>query len=166
MNNLENRDSFVKKFHDYEFGMAVYAATKVQNGLARVFARAEKKAFSRIANRSSLEDVEDLCVAYRLIGGKVAAESRKKLTFLLFGEVKNEVKSGKVTHFLRHVPDKELKAAAPKKKDLMKRVKLLGENFAYMAKSTDKIEALLKAYTRLSGEDQAIFLRKLSELMK
>lgn len=166
MTNLENRNSFIGKFHNREFGVEVYAATRVQAGLARVFTRAEQKAFSRVAYRSSLEDVEDLCVAYRLIGGKVAAESRKRLTFLLFGEKRSESKDGRVLHYIEHRTDKELEAAAPKKKDLMNRVKLLGEKFAYMAKSTDKIEALLKAYTRLSGEDQAIFLRKLSELMK
>lgn len=166
MANSENRDSFVRKFHNHEFGAEIYAATRVQAGLARVFTRAEMKAFNRIVNRGSFEDVEDLCVAYRLIGGKVAAESRKKLTFLLFGEVKNETKDGKVRHYLEHKTDKELKAAAPEKKDLMNRIKLLGENFAYIAKNTDKIEALLKAYTRLSSEDQSVFLRKLSELMK
>lgn len=166
MTNAENRDNFVRKFHDVEFGAAIYACTKVQNGLARIFTRAEQKAFSRIVNRGSKDDTEDLLVAYRLIGGKVAAESRKKLTFLLFGEVKNEIKNGKVTHYIEHRTDKELKAAWTAKKDLMDRVKLLGENFAYVAKNTDKIEALLKAYTRLSEEDQSVFLRKLSELMK
>lgn len=166
MANLENRDAFVKKFHNREFGAAIFACTKVQNGLARVFARAEQKAFNRIANRGPLEDVEDLCIAYRLIGGKVAAESRKKLTFLLFGEVKNETKDGKVRHYVEHRTDKEMKAAWPEKKDLMTRVKLLSENFAYVTKTTDKIEALLKAYTRLSSEDQSVFLRKLSDLMK
>lgn len=162
----ENRDKFIAKFHDVEFGAAMFACTRVQNGLARVFSRAEQKAFNRIASRGSKDDTEDLLVAYRLIGGKVAAESRKKLTFLLCGEVKNETKDGKVRHYLEHKTDKELKAAAPEKKDLMTRVKLLSENFAYVAKNTDKIGALLKAYTRLSGEDQSIFLRKLSELMK
>ena len=164
--NSENRDKFIKKFHDVEFGAAIFACTKVQNGLARVFARAEKKAINRIVNRGSKDDVEDLLVAYRLIGGKVAAESRKKLTFLLFGEVKNETKDGKVRHYLEHKTDKELKAAAPEKKDLMNRIKLLGENFAYVAKNSDKVEALLKAYTKLSEEDQSVFLRKLSDLMK
>ena len=166
MTNAENRETFVKKFHDAEFGAAIFACTKVQNGLVRVFARAEQKAFNRIANRGSGEDIEDLCVAYRLIGGKVAAESKKRLVFLLFGEVRNETKNGKVRHYIEHRTDKELRAAAPEKKDLMNRVKLLNENFAYVAKNSDKIEALLKAYTRLSGEDQSIFLRKLSELMK
>lgn len=166
MTNAENRDNFIKKFHDAEFGAAIFACTRVQNGLARVFSRAEQKSFNRIASRGSKDDTEDLLVAYRLIGGKVAAESRKKLTFLLCGEVKNETKDGKVRHYLEHKTDKELKAAAPEKKDLMTRVKLLSENFAYVAKNTDKIGALLKAYTRLSGEDQSIFLRKLSELMK
>lgn len=78
------------------FGAEIYACTRVQAGLARVFSRAERKAFNRIANRGPLEDVEDLCIAYRLIGGKVAAESRKKLTFLLYGEKKSEVKNGKL----------------------------------------------------------------------
>ena len=164
MTNNENRDTFVKKFHDTEFGAVIFACTKVQNGLARVFARAERKAFNRIVNRGSKDDVEDLLVAYRLIGGKVSAESRKKLTFLLFGEVKNETKNGKVTHYIKHVPDKEMKAAKADKKDLMTRDKLLSENFAYVAKTTDKIEALLKAYAKLSEEDQTAFLRKLSDL--
>ena len=166
MTNSENREAFVRKFHNHEFGAEIYAATRVQAGLARVFTRAEQKAFNRVANRGPLEDVEDLCVAYRLIGGKIAAESRKKLTFLLFGEKKSEVKNGKMLHYIEHRTDKELKAAWPEKKDLMTRVKLLGENFAYIAKDTDKVEALLKAYTRLSSEDQSVFLRKLSELMK
>lgn len=166
MANSENRDKFIKKFHDVEFGAAIFACTKVQNGLARVFTRAEKKAFNRIVNRGSKDDTEDLLVAYRLIGGKVASESRKRLTFLLFGEKKSETKSGKVTHYIEHKTDKELKASAPDKKDLMNRVKLLSENFAYVAKNTDKIEALLKAYTKLSEEDQSVFLRKLSDLMK
>ena len=137
----------------------------MQAGLARVFSRAEQKAFNRIVNRGSKDDVEDLLVAYRLIGGKVAAESRKKLTFLLFGEVKNETKNGKVTHYIKHVPDKELKAAAPEKKDLMARDKLLGENFSYVTKTTDKVEAMVKAYESLSEEDQLIFLRKLYGLI-
>lgn len=162
----ENREKFVKKFHNPMFGAEIYAATRVQAGLARVFARAERKAFNRIANRGPLEDVEDLCIAYRLIGGKVAAESRKKLTFLLFGEVKNETKNGRMIHYIEHRTDKELKAALTSKKDLMTRVELLNENFTYVAKNTDKIEALLKAYTKLSKEDQSVFLRKLSELMK
>ena len=166
MTNAENRDKFIKKFHDAEFGAAVFACTKVQNGLARVFARAEKKAFNRIVNRGSKDDIEDLLVAYRLIGGKVAAESRKKLTFLLFGEVKNETKNGKVTHYIKHVPDKELKAAKADKKDLMTRDKLLSENFSYVTKSIDKVEALLKAYARLSKVDQSVFLSKLSDIMK
>lgn len=166
MANSKDRDAFVTKFHNHEFGAEIFAATKVQAGLARVFTRAEVKAFNRIVNRGSVEDVEDLCVAYRLIGGKVAAESRKKLTFLLFGGVKNETKNGGVVHYLEHKTDKELRAAAPKKKDLITRIKLLSENFAYVAKNTDKIEALLKAYARLSSEDQSVFLRKLSELMK
>lgn len=162
----ENRDNFVCKFHNREFGAEIYAATKVQAGLARVFSRAEQKAFNRIVNRGSFEDIEDLLVAYRLIGGKVAAESRKKLTILLYGKVKNETKNGKMVYYLEHKTDKELKAAAPEKKDLMDRVKLLGENFAYIAKDTDKVEALLKAYAKLSEEDQSVFLRKLSDLMK
>ena len=166
MTNTENRNSFICKFHDVEFGAAIFACTKVQNGLARVFARAESKAFNRIVNRGSKDDVEDLLVAYRLIGGKVAAESKKRLTFLLFGEVKNETKNGKVTHYIKHVPDKELKAAKAAKKSLMARGKLLSENFSYVTKTTDKIEALLKAYTKLSEEDQSVFLRKLSDLMK
>lgn len=162
----ENRDAFMKKFHNREFGAAIFACTKVQNGLARVFTRAEQKAFNRIANRGPLEDVEDLCIAYRLIGGKVSAESRKRLTFLLFGEVKNETKDGKVRHYVEHRTDKEMKAAWPEKKDLMTRVKLLSENFAYVTKTTDKVEAMIKAYEKLSEEDQKAFLRKLSELMK
>ena len=166
MTNAENRDNFVRKFHNREFGAEIYAAMKIQAGLARVFARAEQKAFNRIANRGSGEDIEDLCIAYRLIGGKVASESRKKLTFLLFGEVKNEAKNGKLVHYIEHRTDKELKAAAPEKKDLMTRVKLLSENFAYLAKSSDKVEALLKAYTRLSKVDQAAFLLRLSKLTK
>ena len=166
MTNSENREKFVAKFHDVEFGAAIFACTKVQNGLARVFSRAEQKAFNRIANRGPSEDVDDLLVAYHLIGGKIAAESRKRLTFLLFGEVKSETKNGKVTHYIEHKTDKELRAAWTAKKDLMNRVKLLGENFAYVAKSSDKVEALLKAYTRLSEEDQSVFLRKLSDIMK
>ena len=162
----ENRDSFIRKFHDVEFGAAIFACTKVQNGLARVFSRAEKKAINRIVNRGSKDDVEDLLVAYRLIGGKVASESRKRLTFLLFGEKRSEVKNGKMLHYVEHRTDKELKSATAEKKDLMNRVKLLSENFAYIAKTTDKIEALLKAYTRLSEEDQSVFLRRLSDLMK
>ena len=166
MANSENREKFVDKFHDREFGAEIYAATKVQAGLARVFARAEKKAFNRIVNRGSKDDTEDLLVAYRLIGGKIAAESRKKLTFLLFGEVKNETKNGRMVHYIEHRTDKEMKAAKADKKDLMDRIKLLSENFAYVTKSTDKVEALLKAYTKLSEEDQSVFLRKLSDLMK
>lgn len=166
MNDAEKRNTFVKKFHNKEFGAEIFAATRVQAGLARVFARAEVKAFNRIVNRGSSEDLEDLCVAYRLIGGKIAAESRKKLTFLLFGEKKSEVKNGAMLHYIEHHTDKELRAAAPEKKDLMNRVKLLNENFVYVAKNSDKIEALLKAYSRLSSEDQSVFLRKLSELMK
>lgn len=162
----ENRAKFVAKFHDHEFGAEIYAATRVQAGLSRVFTRAEKKALNRIANRNSFEDVEDLLIAYRLIGGKVASESRRKLTFLLFGEKRSEAKNGMILHYIEHRTDKELKAAAPEKKDLMNRIKLLSENFAYVAKSTDKIEALLKAYTKLSEEDQSVFLRKLSDLMK
>lgn len=162
----ENRDNFIKKFHDVEFGAAIFACTKVQNGLARVFSRAEQKAFNRIANRGSKDDTEDLLVAYRLIGGKVASESRKRLTFLLFGEVKNETKNGKLVHYIEHRTDKEMKAAKADKKDLMNRVKLLSENFNYVTKTTDKVEALLKAYTKLSEEDQSVFLRKLSDLMK
>lgn len=166
MVNSEDRSAFITKFHNREFGAEIFAATKVQAGLARVFTRAEVKAFNRVVNRGSVEDVEDLCVAYRLIGGKIAAESRKKLTFLLCGEKKSEVKNGKMVHYLEHKTDKELRAAAPKKKDLMTRIKLLSENFAYVAKNTDKIETLLKAYARLSSEDRLVFLRKLSELMK
>lgn len=166
MTECKNRSAFVGKFHNHEFGAEIFAATRVQAGLARVFARAEVKAFNRIVNRGSVEDVEDLCVAYRLIGGKVAAESRKKLTFLLFGEVKNKTKNGTLVHYLEHKTDKELRAASTEKKDLMTRVKLLSEDFTYVAKNTDKIAALLKAYTRLSNEDQSVFLRKLSELMK
>ena len=165
MTNNENRDNFIKKFHDVEFGAAIFACTKVQNGLARVFARAEKKAFNRIVNRGSKDDVEDLLVAYRLIGGKVAAESRKKLTFLLFGEVKNETKNGKVVHFIKHVPDKEMKAAKADKGSLMARVKLLSENFAYVTKNSDKVEAMVKAYEKLSEEDQLAFIRKLYGLI-
>lgn len=162
----ENRDAFVKKFHNPMFGAEIYAATRVQNGLARVFTRAEKKAFNRIVNRGSKDDTEDLLVAYRLIGGKIAAESRKKLTFLLYGEKKSEVKNGKITHYIEHKTDKELKAAWTAKKDLMTRVELLNENVTYITKDTDKVEALLKAYTKLSEEDQSVFLRKLSDLMK
>lgn len=166
MADSENREKFVKKFHNPLFGAEIYAATRVQAGLARVFARAEQKAFNRIANRGPLEDVEDLCLAYRLIGGKVASESRKKLTFLLYGEVKSETKNGKITHYIEHKADKELKAAWTAKKDLMTRVKLLAENFAYVAKETDKIESLLKAYAKLSKVDQSVFLSKLSDLTK
>lgn len=161
----ENRDKFIKKFHDAEFGAAIFACTKVQNGLARVFARAEKKAFNRIVNRGSKDDVEDLLVAYRLIGGKVAAESRKKLTFLLFSEVRNETKNGKMVHYIEHRTDKEMKAAKADKKDLMNRIKLLSENFTYIAKTTDKVEAMVKAYKSLSEEDQLAFLRKLYGLI-
>lgn len=166
MTNSKDREAFIHKFHNAEFGAAVFACTKVQAGLARVFTRAEKKAFNRIANRGPLDDVEDLCIAYRLIGGKIAAESRKRLTFLLFGEEKSETKNGRIFHYIEHRTDKELKAAMPNKKDLMDRVKLLDENFAYVAKNSDKVEALLKAYTKLSEEDQSVFLRKLSDLMK
>lgn len=166
MTNSENRDKFIKKFRNPVFGAEIYACTRVQAGLARVFTRAEQKAFNRIANRGPLEDVEDLCIAYRLIGGKVASESRKRLTFLLYGEKKSEVKNGKMLHYIEHKTDAELKAAWTAKKDLMNRVRLLGENFTYVAKDTDKIESLLKAYTRLSEEDQSVFLRKLSDLMK
>lgn len=166
MTNSENRDNFVKKFHNPLFGAEIYACTKVQAGLSRVFTRAEQKAFNRIANRGPLEDAEDLCVAYRLIGGKMASESRKRLTFLLYGEVKSETKNGKITHYIEHKTDKELKAAWTAKKDLMDRVKLLSENFSYVTKTTDKVKALLKAYTKLSEEDQSVFLRKLSDLMK
>lgn len=161
----ENRDNFIKKFHDVEFGAAIFACTKVQAGLARVFSRAEQKAFNRIANRGSKDDVEDLLVAYRLIGGKVAAESRKKLTFLLCGEVKNETKNGKLVHYIEHRTDKELKAAKADKKDLMNRVKLLSENFNYVTKTTDKVEAMVKAYESLSEGDQLVFLRRLMGLI-
>lgn len=165
MTNNENRDKFIKKFHDVEFGATIFACTKVQNGLARIFSRAEKKAFNRIVNRGSKDDVEDLLVAYRLIGGKVAAESRKKLTFLLFGEVKNETKNSKVVHFIKHVPDKEMKVAKPDKGSLMARNKLLSENFSYVTKTTDKVEAMVKAYESLSEEDQLVFLRRLYGLI-
>lgn len=165
--DTENRDKFIKKFHNPLFGAEIYAATRVQAGLARVFARAEQKAFNRIANRGPSEDVDDLLIAYRLIGGKVASESRKKLTFLLFGEKKWLAKNGKITHYIEHHTDKELKAAWPDKKDLMARkVKLLSESFSYLAKETNKIESLLKAYIKLSEDDQSVFLRKLSDLMK
>ena len=163
--DTENRSAFIKKFHDAEFGAAIFACTKVQAGLARVFSRAEKKAINRIVNRGSKDDIEDLLVAYRLIGGKVASESRKRLTFLLFGEVKNETKNGKIVHYLEHKTDKELKAAWPDKKGLMARVKLLSESFSYLTKETDKIESLLKAYTKLSEEDQLVFLRRLYGLI-
>ena len=166
MTNNENREAFIKKFHDTEFGAAIFACTKVQAGLARVFARAEKKAINRIVNRGSKDDIEDLLIAYRLIGGKVASESRKRLTFLLFGEEKSETKNGKITHYIEHKADKELMAAWPDKKDLMARVKLLGENFTYVAKNSDKVESLLKAYAKLSEDDQSVFLRKLSDLVK
>ena len=165
MANSENRDSFIRKFHDVEFGAVIFACTKVQNGLARVFSRAEKKAINRIVNRGSKDDVEDLLVAYRLIGGKVASESRKKLTFLLFGEVKSETKNGKVTHYIKHVPDKEMKAAKADKGALMSRSKLLSENFNYVTKTTDKVETLVKAYEKLSEEDQLAFIRKLYGLI-
>ena len=165
MANSENRDSFVRKFHDVEFGAVIFACTKVQNGLARVFARAEKKAFNRIINRGSKDDIEDLLVAYRLLGSKVAAESRKRLTFLLFGEEKSKTKNGKVVHFIKHVPDKEMKAAKPDKGSLMARGKLLSENFSYVTKTTDKVEAMVKAYESLSEEDQLAFLRKLYGLI-
>ena len=166
MTNAENRDNFIRKFHNPLFGAEIYNATRVQAGLARVFSRAEQKAFNRIANRGPSEDVDDLLVAYRLIGGKVASESRKRLTFLLYGEVKSEVKNGKMVHYIEHKIDKELKAALTKKGDLMARVRLLSESFSYLAKETDKIESLLKAYTKLSEEDQSVFLRKLSDLVK
>ena len=162
----ENRDKFIKKFHNPLFGAEIYACTRVQAGLSRVFSRAESKAFNRIANRGPAEDVDDLLIAYRLIGGKIASESRKRLTFLLYGEKKSEVKNGKMLHHIEHKTDTELKAAWTKKGDLMNRVKLLGENFAYVAKNSDKVEALLKAYSRLSEEDQTAFLRKLSDLAK
>lgn len=165
MTNSENREKFVAKFHDAEFGAAIFACTKVQNGLARVFSRAEQKAFNRIANRGSKDDTEDLLVAYRLIGGKVAAESRKRLTFLLFGEVKSETKNRKITHYIKHVPDKEMKTAKADKKDLMNRIKLLSENFAYVTKTSNKVEAMVKAYESLSEEDQLAFLRKLYGLI-
>lgn len=164
MTNSENRDKFIKKFHDAEFGAAIFACTKVQNGLARVFTRAEKKAFNRIVNRGSKDDTEDLLIAYRLIGGKIAAESRKKLTFLLYGEVKNETKNGRMVHYIEHRTDKEMKAAKADKKDLMTRIKLLSENFNYATKTTDKVEAMIKAYEKLSEKDQKAFLRKLYEL--
>lgn len=161
----ENRDSFIRKFHDVEFGAAIFACTKVQNGLARVFARAEKKAFNRIVNRGSKDDIEDLLVAYRLIGEKTAAESRKRLTFLLFGEVKNETKNGKMLHYVEHRTDKELKAAKADKKDLMNRVKLLSENFNYVTKTTNKVGAMVKAYGSLSEEEKKAFLRELYGLI-
>ena len=161
----ENRDKFIKKFHDIEFGAAIFACTRVQSGLARVFSRAEKKAFNRIINRGSKDDVEDLLVAYRLIGGKVASESRKRLTFLLYGEIKNEVKNGKMLHYVEHRTDKEMKAAKPDKGSLMARGKMLSENFSYVTKTTDKVEAMVKAYESLSEEDQLIFLHKLYGFM-
>ena len=161
----ENRDKFIKKFHDVEFGAAIFACTRVQSGLARVFSRAEKKAFNRIINRGSKDDVEDLLVAYRLIGGKVASESRKRLTFLLYGEIKNEVKNGKMLHYVEHRTDKEMKAAKPDKGSLMARGKMLSENFSYVTKTTDKVEAMVKAYESLSEEDQLIFLHKLYGFM-
>lgn len=164
MANLENRENFIRRFHDTEFGAAIFACTKVQAGLARVFARAEAKALSRIVHRGSKDDVEDLLVAYRLIGGKVAAESRKKLTFLLFGEVKSETKSGKVRHFIEHKPDKEIRTAKATKKALMARGRLLQEEFAYVTKAVDKVEAMLKAYAKLSEEERTKFVRKLSTL--
>ena len=166
MANSENRDAFIKKFHNPLFGAEIYAATRVQAGLARVFSRAEQKAFNRIANRGPAEDVDDLLVAYRLIGGKVASESRKRLTFLLYGEKKSEVKNGRMLHHIEHKTDTELKAAWTAKKDLMNRVKLLSENFVYLTKETDKIESLLKAYAKLSRVDQSVFLSKLSDLTK
>ena len=166
MTNSENRDNFIKKFHNPLFGAEIYAATRVQAGLARVFARAEQKAFNRIANRGPIENVDDLLIAYRLIGGKVASESRKRLTFLLYGEIKSEAKNGKILHYIEHKTDKELKAAWTAKKDLMDRIKLLSENFSYVTKTTDKVEALLKAYAKLSEEDQTAFLRKLSDIAK
>lgn len=165
MTDSENRDKFIEKFHDTEFGAAIFACTKVQAGLARVFSRAEKKAFNRIANRGGKDDIEDLLIAYRLIGGRVASESRKRLTFLLYGEVKSEVKNGKVVHFIKHVPDKEMKAAKADKKSLMARDKLLSENFAYVAKTTDKVEAMVKAYKKLSEKDQTAFLKELYGLI-
>lgn len=165
MTNPENREKFVKKFHNIEFGMEIYAATKVQAGLARVFTRAEKKALNRIVNRGSKDDVEDLLIAYRLIGGKIAAESRKKLTFLLYGEVKNETRNGRMIHYIEHRTDKEMKATKADKKGLMSRIKLLGENFTYIAKTTDKVEAMIKAYNKLSEEDQRAFLRELYGLI-
>ena len=165
MTNNENRSAFIKKFHDAEFGAAIFACTKVQNGLARVFTRAEKKAFNRIVNRGSKDDVEDLLVAYRLIGGKTAAESKKRLTFLLFGEEKSETKNGKVIHFIKHVPDKEMKAVKADKGALMARSKLLSESFNYAVKTTDKVEAMVKAYEKLSEEDQLAFLHKLYGLI-
>ena len=166
MANLENRDKFIKKFHNPLFGAEIYAATRVQAGLVRVFSRAEQKAFNRIANRGPSEDVDDLLIAYRLIGGKVASESRKRLTFLLYGEKKSDVKNGKITHYIEHKTDTELKAAWTAKKDLMTRVELLSENFVYLTKETDKIESLLKAYAKLSKVDQSVFLSKISDLMK
>lgn len=36
----ENREAFIHKFHNPLFGAEVYAATRVQAGLARVFTRA------------------------------------------------------------------------------------------------------------------------------
>ena len=166
MTKSENRDNFIKKFHNPLFGAEIYAATRVQAGLARVFTRAEQKAFNRIANRGPSEDVDDLLIAYRLIGGKVASESKKRLTFLLYGEKKSEVKNGKMLHYVEHKTDAELKAAWTAKKDLMVRVKLLSESFVYLTKETDKIESLLKAYAKLSKVDQSVFLSKLSDLMK
>ena len=166
MTNSENRNKFIEKFHNPSFGAEIYAATRVQAGLARVFARAETKAFNRIANRGPSEDVDDLLVAYRLIGGKVASESRKRLTFLLYGGEKWLTKNGKIVYYIKHRTDKELKSAWTSKKDLMDRVKLLGGNFAYVAKNSDKVEVLLKAYAKLSEEDQSAFLRRLSDIVK
>ena len=91
MTNTENRDAFIKKFHNPLFGAEIYNATRGQAGLSRVFTRAEQKAFNRIANRGPAEDVDDLLIAYRLIGGKIASESRKRLTFLLYA--KNRIRA-------------------------------------------------------------------------
>lgn len=118
MTTSENREAFVKKFHDAEFGATIFACTKVQNGLARVFTRAEQKAFNRIVNRGSKDDTEDLLVAYRLIGGKIAAESRKKLTFLLSAKREVKLKTGKWCIILSIVPIKSLRRLRPIRRTL------------------------------------------------
>ena len=47
----------------------------------------------------------------------------------------------------------------------MNRNKLLGENFAYVAKKFDKVEAMVKAYERLSEEEKKAFLCELYGLI-